>query len=206
MKTQQPANFHSFNSDNAMWVRSAFVANISYQGDGLDLQGNYDIMLKLPPVPYDGNWELRLSYRGSAGCGVVQNYVGDDPNQLKPCGIPTDLRLSAEANPNIRWKKDDTFKDSDGVIDEAAIDAYDKAMRNRGYMKGPDSHYTSDRAELFRDYNLIARRIITTDYFYADRDYYLRMKLVSDNLKAEMNFDYMEWCPKSVYDLNEDKH
>lgn len=203
---KQPANFHSYNTDNAMWVRSAFVANISYQGDGLDLQGNYDIMLKLPPIPYDGNWELRLSYRGSAGCGVVQNYVGDDPVSLKPCGIPTDLRLSAEANPNIRWKKDDTFKGSDGVIDEAAIDAYDKAMRNRGYMKGPDSHYTSDRAELFRDYNLIARRIITTDYFYADRDYYLRMKLVSDNLKAEMNFDYMEWCPKSVYDLNEDKH
>ena len=203
---KQPKNFVSYNSDNVMWVRSAFVANISYQGDGLDLQGNYDIMLKLPPIPYDGNWELRLSYRGSAGCGVVQNYVGDDPTNLKPCGIPTDLRLSAEANPNIRWKKDDTFKNSDGELDQAAIDAYDKAMRNRGYMKGPDSHYTSDRAELFRDYNLIARRIITTDYFYANRDYYLRMKLVSDNPKAEMNFDYMEWCPKSVYDNNEDKH
>jgi len=200
---KQPTNFHSYNSDYTMWVRTAFVSNISYQGDGVDLQGNYDIMLKLPPIPYDGTWELRLSYRGSAGCGVVQNYVGDNPNSLKPCGIPTDLRQSAEDNPNIRWKSDKALSEEG---DQAVIDAYDKAMKNRGYMKGPDSHYTSDRAELFRDYNLIARRIITTDYFYADRDYYLRMKLVLDNPSAEMNFDYMEWCPKSIFDFNEDKH
>ena len=197
----QPTNFHSYNQDYCMWVRSAFVANISYQGDGLDLQGNYDIMLKLPPVPHDGTWELRLSYRGSEGCGVVQNYVGDDPTRLAPCGIPTDLRYSAEANPNIRWKSDASF---DG--DTVAIDAYDKAMHNRGYMKGPDSHWTSDKAERFRDYNLIARRVITTDFFRADKEYYLRMRLVLDNPNAEMNFDYMEWCPKSIFTLKEDKH
>lgn len=198
---KQPINFKSFNQDYCMWVRSAFVANISYQGDGLDLQGNYDIMLKLPPVPHDGTWELRLSYRGSSGCGVVQNYVGDDPLSLQPCGIPTDLRWSAVDNPNIRWKADQDF---DG--DTVAINAYDKAMHNRGYMKGPDSHWTSDKAELFRDYSLIARRVITTDYFRADKDYYLRMRLVLDNPNAEMNFDYMEWCPKSIFALNEDKH
>ena len=184
-----------------MWVRSAFVANISYQGDGLDLCGNYDIMLKLPPVPFDGTWELRLSYRGSAGCGVVQNYVGDDPTRLTPCGIPTDLRLSAADNPNIRWRPDEDFNG-----DSVAIDAYDKAMRNRGYMKGPDSHWTSDKAERFRDYSLIARRIITTDYFKSNTDYYLRMRLVLDNPEAEMNFDYMEWCPKSIFAIKEDKH
>lgn len=198
---KQPVNFKSFNQDYCMWVRSAFVANISYQGDGLDLQGNYDIMLKLPPVPHDGTWELRLSYRGSAGCGVVQNYVGDDPLSLQPCGIPTDLRWSAVDNPNIRWKADQDFEG-----DTVAINAYDKAMHNRGYMKGPDSHWTSDKAELFRDYSLIARRVITTDYFRADKDYYLRMRLVLDNPNAEMNFDYMEWCPKSIFTLNEDKH
>lgn len=200
----EPANFHSFNTDYAMWVRSAFIANISYQGDGLDLQGNYDIMLKLPPVPYDGTWELRLSYRGSEGCGVVQNYVGSDPENLQPCGIPTDLRQSAEANPNIRWKSDESFGDDAAAQEQ--IDAYDKAMRNRGYMKGPDSHYTGNKDTKFRHYNLMARRIITTDFFKSDMDYYLRMKLVLDNDKAEMNFDYMEWCPKSVFDNNEDKH
>ena len=197
----QPTNFHSYNQNYCMWVRSAFVPNISYQGDGLDLQGNYDILLKLPPVPHDGTWELRLSYRGSAGCGVVQNFVGDDPLRLSPCGIPTDLRYSAYDNPNIRWKSDEDFEG-----DSIAIDAYDKAMHNRGYMKGPDSHWTSDKAEKFRDYSLIARRIITTDYFKANKNYYLRMRLVLENPNAEMNFDYMEWCPKSIFSNNEDKH
>jgi len=196
-----PTNFYSFNSDYTLWVRSAIVSNISYQGDGVDLIGNYDIMLKLPPVPHDGTWELRLSYRGYEGCGVVQNYVGDNPSNLMPCGIPTDLRKSAAENPNILWKPDDDFKG-----DTVAIEAYDKAMHNRGYMKGPDSHYTSNRDTRFRHYSLLARRIITTDFFRADRDYYLRMKLVLDNPNSEMNFDYMEWCPKSIYDFGEDKH
>jgi hypothetical protein len=52
----------------------------------------------------------------------------------------------------------------------------------------------------------MARRIIVSQYFDASKDYYLRMKLVLDNPKAEMNFDYMEWCPKSIYDSNEDRH
>lgn len=202
----QPTNFHSVTQDYCMWVRSAFVANISFLGDGVDLCGRYDIILKLPPVPHDGTWELRLSYRGSSGCGVVQNYVGDNPQRLIPCGIPTDLRLSAADNPNIRWVSD---KDFNG--DSIAIDLYDKAMHNRGYLKGPDSHYTGDKntdGQQMRNYDggLIARRVITTDFFKADHTYYLRMKLVLDNPSAEMNFDYMEWCPKSIYANREDKH
>lgn len=195
---KQPTNFHSYTEDYIMWVRSAVTANWSYQGDGLDLQGNWDLCLKLPPVPYDGTWELRLSYRGYEGCGVAQNYVGDSPQTLEPCGIPTDLRLSAVANHNIGWESDE---DQNG---EEGIRALDKAMHNRGYMKGPDSH--TNGSDAFRTLNTMARRIVTTQYFYAEKDYYLRMKLVSDNAKSEMNFDYMEWCPKNVYDNNEDRH
>lgn len=196
----QPDRFHSYSKDYMMWVRSAVTANWSYQGDGVDLMGNYDIMLKLPPVPFDGTWELRLSYRGFEGCGIVQNYVGDDPKNLLPCGIPTDLTLAANTNPNIGWLDDEN--DLDG--DEEKILAHDKAMHNRGYMKGPDSH--SNGTDVFRKLNTMARRIITTDYFLSSKDYYLRMKLVKGGDAAEMNFDYMEWCPKSIYDFNEDKH
>ena len=195
---KQPKNFHSYTDDYIMWVRTAVTSNWSYQGDGLDLQGNYDLYLKLPPVPFDGTWELRLSYRGYEGCGIVQNYVGDSPYTLQPCGIPTDLTLSAIDNPNIGWVSDEELGDED------AIRALDKSMHNRGYMKGPDSH--TNGSDAFRTLGTMARRIITTDYFYADQDYYLRMKLVLDNPKAEMNFDYMEWCPKSVYDNLEDTH
>lgn len=198
---KQPLNFHSYTDDYIMWVRQAVTGNWSYQGDGLDLQGNFDLYLKLPPVPFDGTWELRLSYRGFENCGVVQNYVGDSPYTLQPCGIPTDLRLAANTNPNIGWVSDDELMEEGG---EEAVKALDKAMHNRGYMKGPDSH--TNGSDAFRTLSTMARRIITTQYFYSGKDYYLRMKLVSDNPKAEMNFDYMEWCPKSVYDYNEDKH
>ncbi len=195
---KQPKNFHSYTDDYVMWVRSAVVHNWSYQGDGVDLQGNYDLYFKVPPVPYDGTWELRLSYRGYAGCGVVQNYIGESPYTFMPCGIPTDLRIGANSNPNIGWVSDESLG-----TDEA-INAHDKSMRNRGYMKGPDSHTNGD--ESFRNLSTMARRIVTTQYFYAEKEYYLRMKLVLDNPKAEMNFDYIELCPKSIYDSGEDKH
>jgi len=198
---KQPLNFKSYNSDYMMWVRSAVTSNWSYEGDGLDIMGNFDIMVKLPPVPFNGTYELRLSYRGYSGCGVVQNYVGTDPSSLNPCGIPTDLRISAADNYNIGWVSDEELMEQGG---EEAILAHDKAMHNRGYMKGPDSH--TNGTDAMRDLSTMARRIVTTDYFYSNKTYYLRMKLVSDNPTAEMNFDYMEWCPKNIYDFNEDKH
>jgi len=196
---KQPTNFHSYTDDYVLAVRCAYTTNWSYEGDGVDLQGNYDLYLKLPPVPFDGTWELRLSYRGYEGCGIVQNYVGTSPQSLEPCGIPTDLTISAADNHNIGWETDE------GLTEEE-IQANDKAMHNRGYMKGPDSHRISTDPSSFRQINTMARRIVTTQYFYADQDYYLRMKLVLDNPKAEMNFDYMEWCPKSIYDNGEDRH
>lgn len=197
---KQPTNFHSYNQDYTMWVRSSNTANWSYQGDGVDLQGNYDILFKLPPIPFSGTWEFRLSYRGYEGCGVVQNYVGDSPENMIPCGIPTDLRLAANANPNIGW-----LHDADELNnDEELMRANDKAMKNRGYMKGPDSH--TNGTDPMRLVSIQARRIIVSQYFDASKDYYCRMKLVLDNPKAEMNFDYMEWCPKSVFDNNEDRH
>lgn len=195
---KQPTNFKSYSNDYVLAVRAANTSNWSYEGDGVDLMGNYDICLKLPPIPFDGTWELRLSYRGYSGCGVVQNYVGTSFTDLAPCGIPTDLRLLAESNPAIGW-----IEETD--LSEEEITANDKAMHNRGYMKGPDSHIAHDGLSM-RETSSQARRIITTDYFYAEQDYYLRMKLVLDNPKAEMNFDYMEWCPKSIYDNGEDRH
>ncbi len=201
MGFKNPMYFKSFATDYMMWVRCCDTNNWSYEADGLDFYGTFDIMLKLPPVPFDGTWEFRLSYRGDKTCGVVQNYVGDDPNNLTPCGIPTDLTVGADENYVIHWVSDDELKENGG---EEAVVAHDKSMRNRGYMKGPDSH--SNGTDVMRDISTMARRIVTTDYFYANKDYYLRMKLVTQGIKATMNFDYMEWCPKSIYSNDEDRH
>ena len=58
-------NFSSINGDYILSVRPVNEnTSYAYEGDGIDIQGNFDICIKLPPVPYDGTWQLRLSMRG----------------------------------------------------------------------------------------------------------------------------------------------
>ena len=44
------------------------------------------------------------------------------------------------------------------------------------------------------------RRIIVREYMSADEVYYLRFKTVQDLLSKQLFLDYIEWCPKEVYD------
>ncbi len=203
-------NFSSINGDYILSVRPVNEnTSYAYEGDGIDIQGNFDICIKLPPVPYDGTWQLRLSMRGRRECGIVQVYLGstmnDDPIEWSPLGIPTDLRCEDySTDPTVGWKKDSNISSDDGT--EEAIDAVDKAMKNLGWMKGPDSQKTSD-GQLHRDVKHMARRILMTDYLRANTNYYLRIKQILQGVdSAEFLFDYIELVPKSVFDNNEDKH
>ena len=198
---KQPKNFHLYSEDCVFSVRSPHNSCYVYEANAIDIVGNFDFCIKLPPVPADGTYELRMSYRNAGSiAGVVQNFLSEDtPSNWKPLGIPTDLRMTAEANPNIGW-----VADSELGSDEAIL-MLDKAMRNRGYMKSSDA-ITTYEGITHRDKEGLARRILTTQYFYADRDYYLRLKLVLDNPKSEITIDYMEWVPKSVFDGDEDWH
>lgn len=206
-------NFSSINGDYTLSVRPvATTGSYAYEGDGLDIQGNFDICIKLPPVPLDGTWEFRLSVRCNRACGIVQQFLTEVvPGQPReewtwePLGIPTDLRMeSLEGNPTIGWQSDgDIGYDEDNT---EAIDAADKAMRNRGWMKGPDSQSTESGTP-HREINTMGRRIMFTKYMRADMNYYLRIKqILQGNNFAEFLFDYMEFVPKSVYDNVEDKH
>jgi hypothetical protein len=203
-------NFSSINGDYIMSVRPVNeTTSYAYEGDGIDIQGNFDICIKLPPVPYDGTWQLRLSMRGRHECGIVQVYLGtsatgtEDPTEWEPLGIPTDLRCEDYSeDPTVGWKKDSDI----GSDDLEAIDAVDKAMKNLGWMKGPDSQMTSD-GKSHRDVKHMARRILMTNYLRANTHYYLRIKQILQGVdSAEFLFDYIEFVPKKVYDNNEDKH
>jgi uncharacterized surface protein with fasciclin (FAS1) repeats len=168
--------------------RNRHVDFDSYQGDEVVLLGQYDFTFKLPPVP-EGTYELRLGYCGNfASRGVIQAYFDG-----KPCGIPLDLRLGG-GDPRIGWVDD--------VKNEEINQANDKAMRNRGYMKGPRTirRYAWGTYFPFRSEIQIVRRIIITTYIDDKTYHYVRFKQVLDNTKAEFPFDYFELCPKSVYD------
>lgn len=204
---KDPKNFVSYNAGYTLSVRAPTISSsYAYEGDGIDIEGQFDMYVKLPPVPHNGTWQLRLSYRSNDLCGIIQTYFAAIPfgqevqrTDWKPLGLPIDLRVKL-TDPVIGWIEDSKLEDD-------AIEALDKSMKNRGWMKGSDAQQTAgSEHKLHRNVNTMGRLILATEYMTSNTDYYIRFKqLLSDN-KAEFLFDYIELVPKSVYDVDEDKH
>jgi len=167
----------------------------NYQGDEMMALGSYDLTLRLPPVP-PGTYELRYGYTANKYRGVAQIYVDS-----KPVGIPLDLRILAD-NPKIGWMLDGSTMDN-GIEN-------DKMMRNRGYLKGPDTHMTvvGDVITLARDHNGSLRRIIGNFSFETSEPHYIRFKSVIEDPTAQFHMDYIEYVPKNIYagQTVEDRH
>ena len=156
--------------------------------DAVDLQGQFDITMKLPPVP-ENTYEVRFAVGISDYRGVVQIYFGDDEDNLKPMGIPIDFRVWG-GDPSIGWVADTGDEDSDRAID--------KAMHNRGWMKEMDS-WMQGGANNLRDNSGKLRKILTTQTMSPEKTYWLRIRLVIENPTAELPINYVELCPKTVY-------
>ena len=184
-----------FSPETLVSIRNRHQWFWSYEGDEVILQGLYDATVKLPPVPYDGTYEIRIGYPVMASRGVIQSYFGTDPNDMFPTDIPTDLRVSGP-DPRIGWKSDASLDDAE------QIRLHEKSMRNRGYMKATAA-YRPSGGEVFRDLESMLRRILTTQYMSAEGDYYLRVRQLLDENMAEMVYDYLELVPKNVYDSEE---
>ena len=203
---KDPKNFISYNSEYTLSVRAPNTSSsYAYEGDGIDIEGQFDMYVKLPPVPHNGTWQLRLSYRSNSLCGIIQTYfaalpVGQevDRTDWSPLGLPIDLRVNLE-NPSVGWIDDDDLESA------SEVEALDKSMKNRGWMKGSDAQRTATDI-LHRKVNTMGRLILATEYMTSNTDYYIRFKQLLDNNKAEFLFDYIELVPKSVFDNVEDKH
>lgn len=163
----------------------------NYQGDEFLCIGAYDFALHLPPVP-DGTYELRMGYTANGNRGMVQVYLGNSPSKtsMKAVDIPLDMRLEG-TNVNIGWT-DYTLESDYGV-------ETDKAMHNRGYMRGPLYFVKYGTSVTGRANNQGLRRIIVKQDF-KQGDYWLRFKTVlPDNTTTQFHLDYIEFCPSSVY-------
>ncbi len=184
-----------FTDQTQMGLRIDPLWSPSYQCDGLDFLGQYDFAVKIPPVP-EGTYEIRIGLNTDPRRGIVQIYLDN-----KACGIPIDMRLSKYSNPKIG-----ALADTD---DEEENRRNDKDLRNRGFMKGPDSWMPGDaKTETHRTYYNSVRIILSTEYLKEGEVHYIRFKSVIDNPLALLPFDYLELCPKSVYDNpeGEDTH
>lgn len=173
-----------------------------WYADEIIAEGSYDFAIKLPPVP-SGTYEVRYGYVPMGHRGVAQVYLEWD-NISKPCGIPVDLTEDG-TSPKIGWVSD---YDGDTKKSEEELMKIDKAMHNRGYMKGPETQAENvNKDRLARDQSNHLRRIVATEYLENGKDYYIRFRAVDLNAQ-EFMFDYLELCPREIYDnpnLQEDR-
>ncbi len=174
-------------------VRPRYLSFWSYQGDEVTICGMYDITFKLPPVP-EGDYEFRLATcLGFPNRGIVQAYIDG-----VPCGIPLDMRNDGDKDPSIGWRSDTDLGDDESIA------AYDKAMHNRGWMKGPASYGDinadgTGQPGYFRTYNNTLRRVFGTFHSDGKTEHYVRIQQKLETTNGTLAFDYIELCPRSVY-------
>lgn len=166
----------------------------NYQGDEYNIVGQYDITLQLPHVPYYGTYEFRLGLQNvSDRRGMCQVYFGTNKQNLEAVGLPVDMRIYGQ-NPSIGWEEDTDDEDYNTEIE--------KTMRIHGYMKPPkyfgpaSSMATSGN---YRNNERLFRKIVYTGTLDPKKTYYVRFKSVLENTKSQLFLDYIELCPKSVY-------
>lgn len=177
--------YKSYNEESRLYYLTANTGWCDYQGDEFIAIGAYDFAYRIPPVP-EGTYEIRLAYTGWPTRGIAQFYFDNEVT-----GIPVDLRYKGnDTGSPVGWVKDSKTDDNGK--------ANDKAMRNRGYMKGP-SIYTYGGNMTARDYEGALRKIITTKYL-TKGDHWIRIKNVmeDDNGYYQFMHDYIEIVPMTV--------
>ena len=169
-------------SQSLIGVRGNEIWTNSWEGNMVAICGEFDVEIKLPPVPKTGMYELRLGYNVNPSRGIIQAYL----NGIA-CGVPVNLQQGPEG-----WKED--------TEDEEENRATDKSMHNRGFMKAPDSQGgdISNGGTPFRAAGHIMRRVLYTGEIRQDQENWLRFRqLLKGNYS--LSLDYIELCPKNIY-------
>ena len=165
---------------------------VNYQGDEMLVIGKSDFQYRIPYVPA-GTYEIRFGFSMSNMRGIIQFYFGED-GKLQICGIPLDM--NTRNMQFLGWEEESENEDENRK--------YDKAMRNRGFMKAPASIFGSgsDGVNNFRHSNYAYRRIVGTYQLEKGKNYWLRFKDVTDgkndNGQNEFNQDYLEIVPTGI--------
>lgn len=176
----------------------------AYQADAFQGWGNYDLAVKLPPVP-SGLYEFRLFYSPMGHGGMMQFYWGKTKNvqDMTALSIPLDVRID-ESDPRIGWT---SFYDED---DQGV--ATDEAMHNRGYMRGPFSfcgHPGDDGDELTTkncrgDGVVTLRRVLGRIQIKQSDDFWFRFKnVINDDTDLKWQLDFVEFVPVGIVDNNQ---
>jgi len=219
-------NFLWVEDQTRFYVRYRDKTFGTYNGDELTVRGSYDLAFKLPPVPSDGTYEIRVwnnSLASSANNdrGVAQFYLHQynpvvDADifwrnwDWAPQGIPVDLRIGGgDARIGMVADNDDRYSSMTAAEKQQAIYLNDRAMRIRGYLKAPDSYTNSQSTDNSGDPIRVDkncyRKIVCNEYLRADNDYWVRLRQVFED-DGVFPFSFIEIVPKNIYEANEDQH
>ena len=203
-------NVVSYTSENRFRynVKGAYNA---YQADTFQGWGDYDLAIKLPPLPTN-TYEFRIFYTPMGHGGMMQFYLGSSSSvqSMMALDVPLDVRISI-TDPRIGWTIF-TEEDDLGV-------ATDASLRNRGYMRGlycygdhPESGDLNTSKGVTNDQrnerytttgNQSLRKIMGRFQFKQSEEHWFRIKNVipnDGNLARKWQFDYIEFVPVDVVD------
>ena len=196
----------TINNNGHLVMRRPHCNFWSWQGDEWNLFGDYDMTFRIPPVPYSGDWQMRLGFCAIPTRGVMQSYFDGIPQ-----GIPVDMtrELSHESYFGDRWVEDNTLGDYKKKTDEEKAEEQ-KMLKNLGAYRDGRSmyHFNSGGGKgYFLGERGTHRRIIYQGYVDATKDHYVRFRVASDGKQGNNNefmLDFWEMVPKSVYGVDGD--
>lgn len=164
-------NFEFTDVETHLHVRPRTLQFWSYQGDEVALSGNFDVTVKLPPLPA-GEYELILGVCvGVQDRATVQVYLDG-----MAMGAPIDPSVTAAS---LGWNADD----------ETELNA-------NGWRKGPKEYWVENKP--FSETSNTLRRILGRITYDGKTDHYLRLKSLASNKDHSFPFDYLDFVPVSL--------
>ena len=196
----------TINNNGYLVMRRPHCNFWSWQGDEWNLFGDYDMTFRIPPVPYSGEWQMRLGYCAIETRGVMQSYFDGIPQ-----GIPVDMTkyLNTETYLGDRYVVDESLGDYKKKTDEEKAEEQ-KTLKNLGVYRDGRSqyHFSSGGSKYyFMGNERTHRKIVYQGYVDATKDHYVRFRVASDGKQGNNNefmFDFWEMVPKSVYGVDGD--
>lgn len=170
----------------------------SLHGDEFICQGNYDITFRIPPVPFESDWQIRLGYAAMNIRGIAQIYFDNVPQGI-PLDMTRDLAHSSILGSN--FKTYTTMKDDEKQEDK-------KTLKNKGFYRGANGGFRTDGStpQRFSDIQQTLRIVLCTVHLTPGEDHYLRVRAVSSKQgnNNEVMLDYLELVPKSVFGVTDE--
>ena len=170
-----------------------------HNGDIFVFMNQYDVAIKIPPVPAR-TYEIRFSITLTMSKQIRETSFFQVYFDDKICGLPicTDITSIDE---RIGWVRDDETLDN-GVEN-------DKLLRNKGWMKAPDTYNTHDYRPGYvdgpaRDDYCSMRKIALIEHL-VEGEHWMRFRYIGEEHLnpiysgyKEHWFDYIELVPLHI--------